>query len=80
MAAKKETEKSFEQSMERLEQIVADMEDGTLDLDNMIHRFEEGQGLIQFCSKKLDEVERKVEKLVNKGGEQVVEPFETGDE
>ncbi len=71
--------KTFEASMERLEQIVGDMEGGALDLDKMIASFEEGQGLIQFCSKKLDEVERKVEKLVTKGGAQTTEPFEAHD-
>jgi len=62
----KKQEKSFEESMDRLEAIVADMESGELSLDNMIARFEEGQGLIKFCSRKLDEVERKVEALVKK--------------
>jgi exodeoxyribonuclease VII small subunit len=74
MTAKKE-EKSFEKSMETLESIVGDMEGGELSLDTMIERFEEGQGLIKFCSGKLDEVERKIEKLLNKEGEPQTEPF-----
>jgi exonuclease VII small subunit len=41
----------------------------------MIKRFEEGQGLIKFCSSKLNEVERKIEKLLNKDGEPETEPF-----
>lgn len=73
--------KNFENSMERLESIVTDMEGGELSLDDMITRFEEGQGLIKFCSGKLDEVERKIEKLLNKDGEPKTEPFaaETND-
>jgi exodeoxyribonuclease VII small subunit len=51
------------------------MEGGELSLDLMITRFEEGQGLIKFCSGKLDEVERKIEKLLNKKGEPETEPF-----
>ncbi len=74
MTAKEET-KNFENSMERLESIVGDMEGGELSLDAMIKRFEEGQGLIKFCSGKLDEVERKIEKLLNKEGEPETEPF-----
>ena len=67
--------KNFENSMDRLESIVTDMEGGELSLDAMITRFEEGQGLIKFCSGKLDEVERKIEKLLNKEGEPKTEPF-----
>jgi exodeoxyribonuclease VII small subunit len=67
--------KTFEDSMEKLEQIVSEMENGELSLDAMIKHFEEGQGLIKFCSTKLDEVERKIEKLINKEGEPQTEPF-----
>ena len=66
---------SFEKAMERLEKIVGEMEDGTLGLEDMIKRFEEGQTLIKFCSGRLNEVEKKVEVLVSKGGAINTEPF-----
>jgi len=66
---------NFEKSMDRLETIVGDMEGGALSLDAMIQRFEEGQSLIKFCSGKLDEVERKIEKLLTSTGEVETEPF-----
>ena len=66
----------FEKSIERLEAIVKEMEQGTLSLEDMIARFEEGQSLIKSCAKKLNEVEKKVEVLVKKGGEFVAEPFD----
>lgn len=69
---------NFEKSMERLEAIVGDMEGGALSLDIMIQRFEEGQSLIKFCTGKLDEVERKIEKLLSTEGPAETEPF--GDE
>ncbi len=69
-------EQGFEKSLARLEKIVEEMEGGSLSLEDMIKRFEEGQGLIKFCSKKLNEVERKIEILVKKGGDTVAEPFE----
>lgn len=77
MTTKKETQDApnFEKSMERLEAIVTDMEGGELSLDVMIQRFEEGQALIQFCGKKLDEVERRIEKLLTKDGAVETEPF-----
>lgn len=58
------TEPSFEKSLERLEEIVAGMESGELDLDTMIRQFEEGQKLIALCQARLVEVERRVEALV----------------
>lgn len=66
---------SFEKSLARLEEIVTGMESGALSLDDMIARFEEGQKLIKFCSGKLDEVERKIEKLLTKDGPVETEPF-----
>lgn len=82
MAAKKTEGKapSFEKSMDRLEAIVSDMEGGELSLDAMIKRFEEGQSLIKFCTGKLDEVERKIEKLLTSEGDVETEPFGEDDD
>ncbi len=71
---------SFEKSMERLETIVADMEGGELSLDVMINQFEEGQSLIRFCTGKLDEVERKIERLLTKDGAVETVTFPDADE
>ncbi len=79
MPAKKET-KSFEKSLERLEKIVEEMEQGNLPLDDMIARFEEGQGLLKECRKKLNEVQKKVEVLVKKDGGVETEDFDEGEE
>ncbi len=57
-------QKKFEEAMERLEEIVRDLEDGDLPLEESLKAFEEGMNLIKFCSEKLEEVERKVTKLV----------------
>ncbi len=66
---------SFEKALERLEAIVAEMETGQLSLDRMIARFEEGNQLVQHCTRTLNEVEKKVEQLVRKGDAVVAEPF-----
>ncbi|MFH0879129.1 MAG: exodeoxyribonuclease VII small subunit [Lentisphaerota bacterium] len=71
-----EKKMSFEKALERLEAIVADMESGKLGLEKMMESFEEGSKLVQFCTQKLNEVERKIEILVKKGGEVVAQPFE----
>lgn len=67
---------TFEKALERLEKIVTEMETGKLPLEAMIGRFEEGQKLIEFCTRKLNEVERRIELLVKKGETAVPEPFE----
>ncbi len=67
----------FEQSLERLETLVNEMESGDLPLEGMIKHFEEGSKLVTLCSKKLTEVEQKIEKLVKKDGELTEEPFAT---
>lgn len=71
---------SFEASLDRLEQIVARMESGALGLEEMMACFEEGQRLIGVCSAKLNEVEKKIEILVSKGGQVEAEPFADGEE
>ena len=75
MSAKEGKAISFEKSLARLEEIVAGMESGTLSLDDMIAQFEEGQKLLSFCSGKLDEVERKIERLLTKEGPVETESF-----
>jgi exodeoxyribonuclease VII small subunit len=74
MAEKKSAD--FEQSLARLEELVEEMEGGTLSLEAMIRHFEEGTKLVGICSKKLNEVEQKIEKLVKKDGELKEVPFE----
>ncbi len=54
---------TFEQALEKLEQIVSRLESGEISLDKSIDAFEEGQQLVQFCLKKLNEAENKVKKL-----------------
>lgn len=54
---------SFEEAIERLEQIVRSMEKGDAPLDASLHLFEEGTALIGHCTALLDEAEQKVLRL-----------------
>ena len=56
-------EMSFEQSMQRLDEIVKLLEKGDAPLDKLLSLFEEGTGLIRACGKQLDEAEQKVVRL-----------------
>lgn len=70
-------EKKFEKAMERLESIVQSLEGGDLTLEESLKVFEEGMELVQFCTKKLDEAERKVTILMKDStGKMVQQPFE----
>lgn len=62
MAGKKQS-LSFEQSLDRLDEIVKHLEKGDLPLSDSLSLYEEGTGLINACSKMLDEAEQKVVKL-----------------
>lgn len=61
MAQKKQ---SFEQSMQRLEQIVRAMEQGDVPLDEALKLFQEGTALVQSCGKLLEDAEMKVNQIV----------------
>jgi exodeoxyribonuclease VII small subunit len=71
------SEKKFEEAMERLERIVETLESGDLALDESLKVFEEGMGLVNFCTKKLEEAEQKVTILIKESEEKwTQQPFE----
>jgi len=71
-----EEDMSFEEALKRLEETVRTLEDGELPLKESLARFEEGVKLRQLCDQKLEAAEQKIEKLVEKEGKVVTEPFE----
>ena len=76
MAKKEKTEKSFEDALKRLEEVLESLEHGELNLEESVQAFEEGVGLVRFCHDKLDEVERRVELfLKDEAGRFITKPF-----
>ena len=57
------TEKTFEEKLARLEEIVGALEKGDAQLAESLKLFEEGTKLASECGKLLDEAEQKVVKL-----------------
>mgnify|MGYP003300610356 CR=1 FL=1 len=55
---------TFEDSMQRLEQIVRALERGDAPLDESLKLFREGTELVERCGKLLDEAELQVKKVV----------------
>lgn len=71
--------KSFEASMQRLEQIVRAMERGEVELEESLKLFQEGTELIRCCGKQLDEAQLQVNKIIaGPDGTPVEEAFTDG--
>jgi exodeoxyribonuclease VII small subunit len=69
--------KTFEENMHRLEQIVRTMERGEVPLEESLKLFQEGTELVRCCGKLLDEAELQVKKiLTDVNGEPVEEDFQ----
>ena len=69
--------KTFEESMQRLEQIVRAMERGDVALEESLKLFQEGTELVRSCNKLLDEAQLQVKKIMTApDGSPVEEAFE----
>jgi exodeoxyribonuclease VII small subunit len=67
----------FEDALQRLEQIVDQLEGGDLALDDSLKIFEEGVALARRCAKYLEEAEKRIELLTkDESGLLKAEPFE----
>lgn len=60
---------SFEKAMERLDKIVTELEHGDVPLEQAIELFQEGMKLSKLCGEKLEQVEQKIEVLIESEGE-----------
>ncbi len=81
MAAKpapdKESEKSFETAMGRLEEIVEAMESNKMPLEELLVRYEEGVKLVRVCQEKLEGAEKRIEMITkNAAGKSQLTEFE----
>ncbi|MEJ5300913.1 MAG: exodeoxyribonuclease VII small subunit [Thermodesulforhabdaceae bacterium] len=77
-AEKRKKEITIEEAMGKIESIVRQLEDGNLPLEEAIKVFAEGMELIEWCQKKLDEVQAKVQKILREDRSRSlrIEPFE----
>jgi exodeoxyribonuclease VII small subunit len=51
---------TFETQLEKLEEIVGQLESGELNLDDSLKKFEEGVKLFKACKAKLSKAEKKI--------------------
>ena len=78
MAEKKKV--TFEENIEKLEEILTKLEDEKLPLDTSVKLYEEGMKLISKCNRELEDAERKIKILTkNSEGEIVETPITEND-
>ncbi|MBV9345160.1 MAG: exodeoxyribonuclease VII small subunit [Gammaproteobacteria bacterium] len=65
----------FEQALRELEGLVERLEHGDLPLEEALALFERGVALTRQCQASLSAAQQKVEILLKRGGEHVVQPF-----
>jgi exodeoxyribonuclease VII small subunit len=71
---------NFEEALARLEEIVNQLESGHLSLDSALAAFEEGISLVKLCGRRLQQAEKRAQRL-SKLALDVIEPADTeGDE
>jgi len=73
--SKKPSEPTFEQALQRLEEIVARLEQGEEGLDRAVNLFEEGMKLFRLCERRLKEARGRIEKLVENAEGAHLEPM-----
>jgi len=68
---------TFEEAMAKLEEAVKDLEDENISLDAAMEKFEIGVKLSEYCLKKLNEAEKKIEELTrNENGKLKVDKID----
>ena len=66
--AKEKEEKTFEESLVRLETIVKELESGSVALDDAINKFTEAMNISKSCNEKLKNAEENVNKILKENG------------
>lgn len=64
----------FEDALAELEKIVRELEDGKVELDGAIEKYERGAALKRHCEAKLAEAQARIEKITQGAGGVAAEP------
>lgn len=73
-----EGELTFEEALERLENVVETLSEGKLTLDEALEKFQEGVELFKICRGKLKEAEQKISVLLEDEEGIVEKPLKFG--
>jgi len=77
-ARKSDANPTFEQDLERLEEIIEKLEDGGESLDDSLALFEEGQKVLSRCREVLEKAQVRVKKLLEDGSSEDIDPEALG--
>ena len=77
MAKRSQKKPGFETALAELEALVGQMEQGELSLDESLQQFERGVELTRSCQQALKDAEQKVQILLQKEGQETLEPFDS---
>jgi exodeoxyribonuclease VII small subunit len=64
----------FEEALAELEKIVRELEEGKVELDGAIEKYERGAALRRHCEAKLNEAQARIEKITRTAGGIATEP------
>ncbi|WP_164218084.1 exodeoxyribonuclease VII small subunit [Virgibacillus sp. YIM 98842] len=74
----KTDEISFEEAMEKLEEIVSKLEEGEIPLEKAINYYQEGMQLSKICNDKLENAQEKMTQIMSEEGK--IDVFHTQEE
>lgn len=74
----KEKELNFEENLDKLEELVKDLENGNVPLDDAINKYQEAMKIAKVCDEKLKNAEEAITKIVK--DDNSVEDFEVTEE
>ena len=74
----KEKELNFEENLEKLEELVKDLENGNVPLDDAINKYQESMKIAIVCDEKIKNAEEAITKIVK--DDNTVESFEVTEE
>jgi exodeoxyribonuclease VII small subunit len=77
-AKAKANQPNFETSLDELERVVKELEQGDLPLERSLELFETGMRLSADCKRLLEEAESRVEILTKRGSEMIAVPYTPG--
>jgi len=66
---------NFEEDLQKLEETVGRLEDGSLSLEESLKAFEEGMALYRRCVEALEKARNRVEVLLKRGEELTTRPL-----
>ena len=66
--AKEKEEKTFEENLNTLEDIVKKLESGSIPLDDAINKFNEAMKIAKECNDKLKSAEENINKILKENG------------